>query len=236
MIKLKNLTFFFSNIGKATYERTQHSLRDPHNRTLNNRNPARGEGACFRPEPVDTDTVILTIKSLQETKAVGSDGIPLRFLKDALPVIISYLTCIINTSLTTGIFPTAWKHALVVPLFKSGDINSVNNYRPISLMSIISKLLEKIFAKQLLQYLESNRMITNSQHGFRPKLSTETALIVITDKIYNMDNKSISLLTLCDLSKAFDSVSHSILLSKCTHLNIDSFWFKLREQQNYLSA
>ncbi len=74
-------------------------------------------------------------------------------------------------------------------------------------------------------YLESNRLITNSQHGFRPKL-TETALTVITDKIYNMDNKSISLLTLCDLSKAFDSISHSILLQKCTNLNIDSFWFK----------
>ncbi len=98
---------FFSNIGKATYERTQLSFRDPHNRTVNNSNPALREGACFRPEPVDTDTVMLTIKSLKETKAVGSDGIPLWFLKDALPVIISYLTCIINTSLATGIFPTA---------------------------------------------------------------------------------------------------------------------------------
>ncbi len=78
----------------------------------------------------------------------------------------------------------------------------------------------------MLHYLESNRLITNSQHGFRPKLSTETDLTVITDNIYNnMDNKSIRLLTLCDLSKAFDSVSHSIILSKCTHLNIDSFWF-----------
>ncbi len=121
----------------------------------------------------------------------------------------------------------AWKHALFVPLFKSGDINSVNNYRPISLLPIISKILEKIVANQLLHYLESNRLITNSQHGFCPKLSAETALTVITDRIYNsMDNKSISLLTLCALSKAFDSVSHSILLSKCIHFGIDSFWFK----------
>ncbi len=115
---------------------------------------------------------------------------------------------------------------MVVPLFRSGDINSVNNYRSISLLPIISKILEKIVANQLLHYLKSKRLITNSQHGFRPKLSTETALTVITDKIYNMENKSILHLTLCDLSKAFHSVSHSILLSKCTHLNIDSFWFK----------
>ncbi len=100
---------------------------------------------------------------------------------------------------------------MVVPLFKSGDIKSGNNYRPIPLLPIISKILEKIVANQLLHYLQS----------------TETAFTVITDIIYsNMDNKSISLLTVCDLSKAFDSVSHSILLSKCTHLNIDSFWFK----------
>ncbi len=138
--KAEEFNKFFSNIGKGTYERTQHSLRDPHNRTVNYRNPAPREGACFRPEPVDTNTVILTIKSLKETKAVGSDGITLRFLKDALPVIISYFTCINNTSLATGIFPTAWKHAMVVLLFKSDDINSVNNYRPISLLPIISKI------------------------------------------------------------------------------------------------
>ncbi len=100
--KAEEFNKFFSDIGKATYERTQHSLRDPQNSTVNNRNPSLREGACFRPEPVDTNTVILTIKSLKETKAVGSDDIPLRCLKDALPVIISYLTCLINTSLCSG--------------------------------------------------------------------------------------------------------------------------------------
>ncbi len=64
-----NEFFFFSNIGKTTYERTQQSLRGPHDKTVNNRNPVLREGACFRPEPVDTDTVILTIRSLKETKA-----------------------------------------------------------------------------------------------------------------------------------------------------------------------
>ncbi len=203
-MRLKNLHFFFSNIGKTTYERTQHSLCGPHDITVNNSNPVLREGACFKAEPVDTDTVILTIKNLKETKAVGSDGIPLRFLKDAMPIMISYITYIINISLVTDIFPKAWKHAVVVPLLKCGDINSVNNYRPISLQLIISKILENIVANQLLPYLESNKLITNIQHRLRPKLSTETALTVITDKIFNnMNNKKISLLTLCDLSKAF---------------------------------
>ncbi len=75
--------------------------------------------------------------------------------------------------------------------------------------------------------MESNNLLSNTQHGFQPKLSTETALIVITDNIYsNMDAKKVSLLTLCDLSKAFDSVSPEILLSKCAELHIDNFWFK----------
>ncbi len=141
--KAEEFNKFFSNIGKTTYERTQHSLRGLHDTTVNNHNPLLREGACFRPEPVDTDTVILTIKSIKETKAVASDAIPLRFLIDVLPVIISYITCIINASLATGIFPTAWKHAMVVPLLKSGDSNTVNNYRPISFLPIISKKLEK---------------------------------------------------------------------------------------------
>ena len=169
----------------------------------------------FRPKPVDTNTIILTIKSLNETRSIGSDGIALKFIKDALCIVAFYLTCIINTSIVTGVFPQAWKHANVIPLFKTGDINNVSNYRPISLLPVLSKILEKIVSNQLLYFLEENNYISNCQHGFRPKLSTETALTVITDKIYhNMDNKKISLLTLCDLSKAFDSVSYSILLKK----------------------
>ena len=181
----------------------------------------------FRPQPVDTNTVILTVKSLNETRSVGSDGISLKFVKDALYIIVFYLTFIINTSIATGVFPHAWKKAHVIPLFKKGDFNDVNNFRPISILPVLSKILEKIVCNQLLRYLEDNNCLSNSQHGFRPRLSTESALTVITDAIYNnIDNKKISLLTLCDLSKAFDSVSHDILLRKCSNLNIDCFWFK----------
>ncbi len=75
-------------------------------------------------------------------------------------------------------------------------------------------------------YLEKRNLLSNSQHGFRAKLSIETALTVITDEIYHsMDNRKISLLTLCDLSKAFDSVNHIILINKCLKLKIDSFLF-----------
>ena len=90
--------------------------------------------------------------------------------------------------------------------------------------------MEKVVADQLMEYLESNQLLSNAQHGFRKNLSTETALTKITETLYdNMDNKNLSLMTLCDLSKAFDSVNHKVLIKKCLDLNIDSFWF-----ENYL--
>ena len=126
-----------------------------------------------------------------------------------------YITVCVNTSIVTGVYATLWKHSFVIPAFKSGDFDDLSNYRPISILPVISKIVERIVADQLMEYLEINSLISNTQHGFRGKLSTETALIAITEKIYdNMDNNKISLLSLLDLSKAFDSVNHSLLLDK----------------------
>ncbi len=114
----------------------------------------------------------------------------LRFMKDALPVIIPYITCIINTSVVTGTFPAAWKHAIVTPLFKKGDPTEFGNYRLISFLPIFSKVIEKIVANQLVQYTEHNSLLSSTQHGFRPKLSTETALLQVSKKIYDaIDNR-----------------------------------------------
>ncbi len=123
--------------------------------------------------------------------------------------------------MVTGVFHETWNQALVVPIYKNGDLDNVNDYIPVSILPIISKVLEKNVAKQLSFYLEVYHLLSTSQHGFRPKLSTETALTTVTYKLYeNMVNKEVSLLTLYDLSKAFDIVNHNILLNKCSLLNI----------------
>ena len=225
--KANEFNFHFANVGKNTYERTQEFLHGENVSHVNNPNVVLCDGNLFRPHPVNVDTIILTIKSLKETSAVGSDGISMRFIKDALYIIAFYLTCIINTSIVTGTFPTSWKHALVVPILKTGDVDDPNNFRPLSLLPVISKILEKVVTNQLMYFLESSKLLSNTQHGFRPRLSTQTALTVITNKIFNnMDSRKITMLTLCDLSKAFDSVDHEILLKKCSALKIDFFWFK----------
>ena len=119
--------------------------------------------------------MILTFKGLRKTNSYGSDGIPYLYLKDALLVLAFYITITINTSIVTGLFPKFWKHPYVVPFYKSGDIEEVGNYRPISLFPILSKILEKIVATQLNSFLETYKLLAHSQHGFRSNLSTEIA-------------------------------------------------------------
>ena len=89
---------------------------------------------------MDVNTVILTFKGLHKTNSYGSDGIPYLYLKVALLVLAFCITIIINTSIVTGLFPKLWKHPYVVPFYKSGDIEEVGNYRPISLLPILSKI------------------------------------------------------------------------------------------------
>ncbi len=167
---------------------------------------------------------MLTIKHLQVTQSFGSDGISLRVIKD-FP-----RNCILprsnnNTSIVTGTFPETSKHTLVTPLHIKGDADDYNNYRPISLLPIFSKVLEKVVATHLVEYLEI-KLLSKNQHGFRPKLCTTTALTVLSDRIYNtMENQRITLLTLCDLFEAFDSVSHNILLERLLNTTIDKFRF-----------
>ena len=224
--KVEEFNNYFGTIGKNTFDKSQMNPVDP-NILISDQPPLPSNNLSkFRPKPIDINSLILIIRNLKATNSCGSDGIPLRFLIDSLPVTIFFILVIINTSIVTGNYPDLWKHPYVVPVFKSGDVENIGNYRPISLLPIISKILEKIVANQLISFLETNKLLVNNQHGFRPNLSTETALLTVTNKIYeNIENKKISLLLLLDLSKAFDSVHHQILLDKCTKLSIDTFWF-----------
>ena len=227
--KANEFNEYFANVGENAFKKSQEGYQRPvtDNDIVNIINNHQSENIpLFRPQPVDVNTVILVIKDLKNTKSFGSDGIQLIYLIDALPVLIIYIVVIVNTSIVTGLYPQMWKHPHVIPFYKSGDVDDVGNYRPISLLPIISKVLEKIVANQLMAFLESHKLLSNTQHGFRANLSTETALMKVNERIYdNIDKQDISLLLLLDLSKAFDSVSHDILLTKCNDLRIDRFWF-----------
>ena len=120
---------------------------------------------------------------------------------------------IFNSSLKYGAFPNIWKLAKVTPIFKSGSKRDGNNYRPISVISVFSQMLEEIAHDQLSRYLISNKILTPNQSAFRKMHSTITSLIKGTDYWYKyMDKKQLNLAIFLDLKKAFDTVDHTILI------------------------
>ncbi len=189
---------FFAKDRKDTFEKSQHLSDSPealhpiHTDSHVDENPV----CPFRPEPTDWRTITLTAAHMKNSDSCGSDGIPLKYLKDFLPVIISYLTCIIIASIVTGVFPTELKHLIVVPVIKSGNVNEPSSYRPISFLPIVSKVTEKIISPQLTQHLETNNLLSKTQHGFMSNLSTTSALLTLTNHLFaNMDNKMVPLVT-----------------------------------------
>ena len=136
-------------------------------------------------------------------------------LKLAAPIIAPSIAKLINHSFNTASFPQRWKTAKVFPLFKGGDSEDLNNYRPISVLPVLSKVIERHVHDSLSRYLCENNLIYSKQSGFRKLHSTETALIRIIDELlFNLDNNCVSGMILIDYCKAFDMVDHVILLYK----------------------
>ena len=164
---------------------------------------------------VTEQEVYQLLSSLSPTKASGLDRLPAKLSKLASPYITKSLTIIFNRSLSTGVFPCEWKIARVIPIYKSGPKFNMDNYRPISIISVIAKTMEKLAHNQIYSYLQSANILTNSQHGFRPVHSTVRALLKMSNQWYqNMDEGLINGVVFLDLKKAFDTVDQNILLKK----------------------
>ena len=131
---------------------------------------------------VSCQEVFNLIQKIPSNKTSGLDNISARLLKEASPIVTGRLTFAINLSITTGIFPNAWKRVRVSPIFKKDLQTDPNNYRPISVLPVVSKLIERVVFKQLYEYLNDNNLLTESQSGFRAMFSTETALLEATNE------------------------------------------------------
>ncbi len=170
---------------------------------------------CFDFQEVDESSVLRELAALKTNKATGLDQINAKLLKDSASTIVFGLTKIINASLFSQTFPDIWKKGKIIPLYKSNDPTSPNNYRPITILPILSKIMERIVHHQVYEYLQEHNLITSEQFGFRPNLSTNIALTQLTEEILqNLDNKMITGAVFIDLRKAFDTVDHSLLISK----------------------
>ena len=172
-------------------------------------------GAGFLFQPVNVATVFKLITKLSSSKATGIDKISAKVLLTAAPAIARSLTKIFNVSITSEQFPSEWKAARVIPIFKKGQRTMLDNYRPISILPVVSKLMERILHDQMFDYLMNENILSEHQYGFRPSHSTTTTLLDCTNEWYvNMDRGLYNLVVFLDLKKAFDTVNHEILLRK----------------------
>ena len=123
------------------------------------------------------------LKSIKRTKSTGIDNLPPGLPKDAACNISAPLTHLVNLSLQTGTFPAYWKLAKIVPIHKSGSFSCFDNYRPISILPVLSKIIERAVHRQVMGFLEVDKLLSKFQFGFRPKLSTELAATLLFDEI-----------------------------------------------------
>jgi exonuclease III len=200
---------YFSNIGPNLASQIDTSNSNYETYVKN----AESEFTAF--QPVTVNLVYKLLTGLSSNKATGVDKISCKIIKIASSAISDSLTHIFNQAITLSSFPDEWKTARVIPLYKNGQRNVAGNYRPISVLPAISKVMEKILYDQLYNYLSNFRLLSDSQFGFRKFHSTATALLDCTNDWYmNLDRKMFNLVVLIDLKKAFDTVDHQILLRK----------------------
>jgi len=177
---------------------------------------------------------ILSIKTrlndLKVDKAAGDDNLSPRILKAISDEIAYPITVIFHRSLDTGCVPRDWRIANVTPIFKKGSRRQTSNYRPVSLTSQICKVVESIIRDQLVQHLDYNNLITNSQHGFRKGYSCTTNLLVFLETVTaEIDSKHNVDAIYLDLAKAFDKVPHRPLMLKLRAHGVDGLvgsWIK----------
>ena len=164
---------------------------------------------------VTLDEVLDIIKALKNSKSTGVDNLDTWTIKLVAEDILPAITHILNLSISQSKFPTMWKQAKVVPSLKKGDPLIPKNYRPVALLPILSKILEKAVFLQIVEYLDSNNLLSPNHHGCRRWHNTATALIQMYDQwVEEVEAGQMVGVMMIDLSAAFDMVDHPLLLDK----------------------
>ena len=225
---------FFINVGPTLANRIERQNKNPEQFMK-----AKVTYSLYL-EPVTEQEIHQLVSSLKKSSP-GYDNLSASILQLGLPEICPVLTYICNLSLMEGIFPDELKLANVIPLYKCGDYELFNNYRPVSILCTLSKVFEKIMYNRLLNYLDHYKILFSYQFGFRKLHSTYMAFMVLMDKLTKaLDDGKFVVGILLDFSKAFDTVDHDILLNKLSHYGIRGvphLWFKsyLSNRQQFVT-
>ena len=179
------------------------------------------QNKMFKFALINNDNTLQIISKLKPTHSSGHDSISINTLKIIMIEISPCITLIINQLLSSGIFLNKLKMERVVPIFKKNNKTLIQNYRPISILPAISKIVENVMQLQLLEYFRANILLSSQQYGFIPNRSTALATLELIDRnISAMNNQLTPINIYLDLSKAFDSLNHNMLVSKLKYYGV----------------
>ena len=190
-----------------------------------------GRQCSFTLKPVKEEQVLKIIKGLKNSSATGVDYVDTRTVKLVAEIITPVLTYIVNLSIRSSIFPAIWKWAKVIPLLKSTSADPIlpKSYRPVALLPILSKVMEKVVFSQLVEYLKLNKLIHPNLHMSRAGHNTSTALLQLYDKwVEEVEEGNMVGVLFCDQSAAFDLCDHVVLLEKLKLMGVEGSalqWF-----------
>ena len=213
--KINNFNKYFANIGIEIQKELEIDFDYANSKNY--------DFPPFKFENENEKNIENIIDNIKKDVATGPDSIPSKIIKETKTIIGPLLTKIINLSYETKTFPDILKKAIIKPIHKKDDKNDISNYRPISILTVVSKIFERAALNQLLNYFEKYCLISVLQHAYQKNRGTVTCLFELLNEVYELiDAKFKVAIVSLDLSKAFDTINHTLLLKKLKSFNLNS--------------